>query len=63
MLDQIHSNVYWQDPESVKAFINCLVEKVVITESPQVTFDMHYRITSGDSVASPRGLMQENTLS
>jgi site-specific DNA recombinase len=55
MLDEIHSNVDWQDTESVKAFLNCLVEKIVLTETPQLFCDIHYRITSGDSLASPRG--------
>jgi hypothetical protein len=54
LLNSVHEKVDWQNPESVKDFMNCMVEKVVLTESPRLTCQIHFRIKSGDSLASPR---------
>ena len=55
LLNSVHEKVDWENPESVKDFMNCIVEKVVLTESPRLTCQIHFRIKSGDSLASPRG--------
>jgi site-specific DNA recombinase len=50
----VHDNLDMSEPATVRDFIECLVEKIVLTESPRLTCYIHYRINSGDSVASPR---------
>ncbi len=55
ILESLQANVDLDDPDSVKDYLQSVVERIELTESPQLTFNIHYRISSGDSVASPRG--------
>jgi site-specific DNA recombinase len=48
------SNVDFNDVPAVKEFLSSILDKIVLTESPRLTCSIHYSISSGDSVASPR---------
>lgn len=54
LIDGFAGDLDLTDTEAVKAFLGCVVERVCLTEHPRLTCQIHYRINSGDSLASPR---------
>ena len=54
MIDGFVSNVDFNDPLAIKELLQSLIDKIVLTETPRFTCEIHYSINSGDSVASPR---------
>jgi site-specific DNA recombinase len=54
IIDGITEKLNLADPETIKQFLDCVVEKIVLTETPKLRCEIHYRVNSGVSVASPR---------
>ncbi len=55
LVSGLSSNVDFTDAQKAKEFLNSVIDNIVLTETPRLSCTIHYSVSCGDSVASPRG--------
>lgn len=54
MLNSIVANVDQNNVDAIRLLLESACERIVLTETPRLTCEIHYIIKSGDKLASPR---------